>query len=197
MAEQLKIQTSVYLAQKMRSTAQANAASTAGTIDLTRFGMRPERPEEPPNAAAPAFNARSVQDPSIAFENEQDDKIKSERLDYDINRIKSQSNQGSLSRNFAFDGDERKPPQAVADKSQLQGAGTDYVAAKLRRKQATGEDKNDKTVDAEDLENADPHDQTHIHDYSRSFNIDDSQANLDAQAWNTEEKIQDKSNHKQ
>ena len=36
MAEQLKIQTSVYLAQKMRST-----VSTAGTIDMNSLSVKP------------------------------------------------------------------------------------------------------------------------------------------------------------
>ena len=103
MAEQLKIQTSVYLAQKMRNIAQSNL-STAGSIDLTNFGLKPGGlgQEQVP---VPAFNNQNVQDPNIHFENDFDNQKPPGDLGHNINQSKSQ---GNLSRNFAFD-DEQNP----------------------------------------------------------------------------------------
>ena len=87
----------------MRNIAASNL-STAGSIDLTNFGLKPSRPE-PEQVPIPAFNDQPVQDPNIHFENDFDNQKPPGELGHNINQSKSQ---GNLSRNFAFD-DEQNP----------------------------------------------------------------------------------------
>ena len=61
MAEQLKIQTSVYLAQKMRS----NSISTTASLDLGKFGMGPGRRAD---NEAPPRERNNEQSESIEIE---------------------------------------------------------------------------------------------------------------------------------